>query len=87
MEWINKNIDKVAHVFVSFFLVFYIELILRIFGYDQPVPLASIATCFIGFGKEVYDDYKRSGAGDWKDLVADVVGVLLANIYFYASIT
>lgn len=87
MEWLNRNIDKVAHVFVSFFLVFYIELILRIVGYDQPVPLASILTCLIGLLKEVYDDYKRSGAGDWKDLVADIIGVILANIYLYATIS
>jgi len=83
MEWLNRNIDKVAHVFVSFFLVFYIELILRIVGYDQTVPLATIATCIIGLLKEIYDDYKRPGAGDWKDLVADIIGVILANIYLF----
>lgn len=83
MEWINKNIDKVAHVFVSFFLVFLFEVFFKfILNYDQPVPLASATAFFVGMFKERFDEHK-GGRIDWKDLLANAIGIVLANIYLY----
>lgn len=82
-KWLDRNIDKVAHTFVSFFLVFFFEIILRrLVGYDQPVPLGTSIAFFCGLGKELYDEY-TGGRIDWKDLVANAIGLILANIYFY----
>ena len=66
------GIDKVAHFAVSAFLCLAISRFL-------PVWAGITATMVLGIGKEVYDAL-TGGKVDWKDLLADTLGVVLATI-------
>jgi uncharacterized protein YfiM (DUF2279 family) len=72
-EVIRKvGIDKVAHFALSAFLCLAIARFL-------PLWVGITATMALGIGKEVYDA-KTGGKVDWKDLIADGLGIVLATI-------
>ena len=66
------GIDKIAHFSVSGLLVF-------VFGKFVPFWAASILVLILGISKEIYDA-KMGGKIDFKDLLADLLGVALATI-------
>lgn len=70
---LNKNIDKVAHLFVSYFLLTIFSLVLPLWG-------AIILAFLFGLGKEIYD--KKF---DYKDLIADIIGIIIGVIYVWLT--
>lgn len=66
------GIDKIAHFSVSGLLVF-------VFGKFLPFWVASILVLVLGITKEVYDA-KTGGKIDFRDLLADLLGVAVATI-------
>jgi len=66
------GIDKVAHFSVSAFLTLGI-------AYFFPVWVAVVIVTTVGFGKE-YIDYKNGGKFDWKDIQADMLGIITATV-------
>lgn len=62
--------DKLKHIAVSAIIAVVLNLIL-------PWWVAAILTLAIGVGKEVYDKVTGKGHPEWKDLLADLVGILI----------
>ena len=62
--------DKLKHIVVSAIIMVALSLVL-------PKWVAAIITLTIGIGKEVYDKVSKKGWAEWKDLVADCIGVLI----------
>lgn len=64
------TIDKYKHVVVSAIITVALNLFL-------PWLVAALVTLCIGVGKEVYDKVSGNGHPEWKDLAADLVGILI----------
>jgi putative lipoprotein len=64
------TIDKYKHIVVSAIITVVLNLIL-------PWWVAGLVTLSIGVGKEVYDKVSGKGCAEWKDLLADVIGILI----------
>ena len=64
------TIDKYKHIVVS-------AIIMVIFNLFLPTYLAAIITLAIGIGKEIYDKVTNKGCAEWKDLIADVIGIII----------
>lgn len=62
--------DKLKHIVVSAIIMVTLNLIL-------PTWIAALITLSIGIGKEVYDKVSGKGCAEWKDLLADLVGILI----------
>lgn len=62
--------DKLKHVVVSSVMAALLNLIL-------PWWVAGILTLCVGIGKEVYDKVSGKGHPEWKDLLADLVGIVV----------
>ncbi len=62
--------DKLKHVVVSAVMATVLSLFF-------PWWAAAGITFAIGVGKEVYDKVSGKGHSEWKDLLADVVGILI----------
>ena len=62
--------DKLKHIVVSAIIVVALNLFL-------PWWVAGLITLAIGVGKEVYDKVSGKGHAEWKDLLADFVGILI----------
>ena len=62
--------DKLKHIVVSAIIM----VILAIF---LPKWIAAIVTLSISIGKELYDKYSGKGYAEWKDLFADIIGILI----------
>lgn len=68
MEMIGE--DKLKHIVVSATIAVALNLFL-------PWWVAALITLAIGVGKEVYDKVSGKGCAEWKDLLADLVGILI----------
>lgn len=64
------TIDKYKHIVVSAIIAVALNLFL-------PWWVVALVTLAIGVGKEVYDKVSKKGHAEWRDLVADVVGVVI----------
>lgn len=62
--------DKLKHIVVSAIIAVVLNLFL-------PWWVAALITLAIGIGKEVYDKVTGKGHSEWKDLLADLVGILI----------
>lgn len=62
--------DKLKHIVVSAIIAVALNLFL-------PWWVAAILTLCVGIGKEVYDKITGKGNPEWKDLAADLVGILI----------
>ncbi len=62
--------DKLKHIVVSAIICVALNLFM-------PWWVAALVTLCIGVGKEVYDKVSGKGCAEWKDLVADLVGILI----------
>ena len=66
------GIDKIAHFFASAFLVLALNLIL-------PWWISALITVILSFLKELLD--KKTGTyWDWKDIYADLLGIVISVI-------
>lgn len=75
MRQINELFEKAGmdgckHVILSAVIACLIGLVL-------PTWIAALITFGIGIGKEVYDKVSGRGCAEWKDLVCDVVGIII----------
>lgn len=71
---INRiGIDKILHVLVSLVLMLEFQRFLPVWG-----ALTVVLT--IGIIKEVYDKVSGKGTPDWRDIVADCIGIVLGLI-------
>lgn len=64
------GIDGYKHIVVSAILTVGLGLFL-------PTWVAAIVTLLIGIGKEVYDKISNKGYAEWKDLICDLIGILI----------
>lgn len=64
------QVDKLKHIVVS-------AIIMVIFNLFLPTYMAAIITFAIGIGKEVYDKTTNKGCPEWKDLLADIIGIII----------
>ena len=62
--------DKLKHIVVSAIIAVVLNLFL-------PWWVAGLITLAIGVGKEVYDKVTDKGHPEWKDLAADLTGILI----------
>ena len=62
--------DKLKHIVVSAIIAVSLNLFL-------PWWVAAILTLCVGIGKEVYDKVSGKGNPEWKDLAADLIGILI----------
>lgn len=63
--------DGLLHILCS-------ALLTSVLGWFAPLWLAVLATLIVGVGKEIiYDKLMKRGTPQWKDLVADLVGIAI----------
>lgn len=71
---INRiGIDKILHVLVSLVLMLEFQRFLPVWG-------ALTVVLAIGIIKEVYDKMSGKGSPDWRDIVADCIGIILGLV-------
>lgn len=66
----TKYCDKLAHAFGCAYLVLVLNMFVEVF-------VACWIVISLAIIKELVDKYLLGGRADWKDLVADVVGIAL----------
>lgn len=79
LNWFGQ--DGLAHILVSLILC-------AVLAAFMPVWIAALVAIAIGFIKElVWDKLLKKGTAEWRDIIADAVGVLLGVfiIILYAS--
>lgn len=62
--------DKLKHIVVSAIIAVVLNLLL-------PWWVAALIVLAIGIGKEVYDKTTNKGCPEWKDLLADIIGIII----------
>lgn len=62
--------DKLKHIVVSAVIMVLLSLFL-------PKLIAAVVTLTIGIGKELYDKYTGKGCAEWKDLLSDIIGIVI----------
>ena len=76
IQWLNNKLgvqsDKVLHFLVSFVIAFPLMAV--------NIYLAIGATLVIGLYKEFTDSHKEGIYWSWGDLLADILGILIAII-------
>lgn len=71
---INRiGIDKILHVLVCLVLMLEFQRFLPVWG-------ALTIVLAIGIIKEIYDKVSDKGTPDWRDIVADCIGIILGLI-------
>lgn len=65
--------DKLLHISVSMVLTLELRRFL-------PCWQAVLIVLTIGIAKEVYDKISGKGTPEWKDIIADIVGIALGSI-------
>lgn len=75
MKYLNKLFawmgnDGMAHVILS-------ALICGVLNLFLPWELAAMITLAVGIGKELYDRISGKGCSEWKDILCDIVGILI----------
>lgn len=62
--------DKLKHIVVSAIIMVALSIVL-------PKLVAAAITFSIGICKEVYDKVSKKGSAEWKDILADSVGIII----------
>ena len=75
MKYLNKifawmGSDGMQHVILSSLIASVLSLVL-------PWWFAGIITLMVGVGKEIYDERSGKGCAEWKDIVCDIIGILI----------
>ena len=69
----NISKDKWEHYAVALTLT-------RLFRILLPRWIAGLVVLGISVGKELYDKFTHKGTPEWKDLLADVLGIIVGMI-------
>ena len=77
-EWIGDNFDKCLHFIVCLSLTTVFSTLISVWA-------AGVTVLIIGIGKELYD-YADYGKFDWKDLLADVIGIGYILLFYYFNL-
>lgn len=62
--------DGLKHIVVS-------AIIITILNIFLPMWLSATITLVIGVGKELYDKISGKGCAEWKDIVCDIIGIII----------
>ena len=62
--------DGLKHIVVS-------AIIITILNIFLPMWLSATITLVIGVGKELYDKISGKGCAEWKDIVCDIIGIVI----------
>ena len=62
--------DGLKHIIVS-------AIIITILNIFLPIWLSATITLVIGIGKELYDKISDKGCAEWKDIVCDIIGIII----------
>lgn len=62
--------DGMKHIIISSVIAMLLNLLI-------PFWVAGLLTLAIGVGKEVYDKVSGKGHPEWKDLLADLLGIVI----------
>ena len=78
MKYLNKlfawmGSDGMMHVILSTLICAVLNLVL-------PWEISALITLVIGVGKELYDRTSGKGCAEIKDLVCDIVGIIIGII-------
>lgn len=80
----DRKFDKCKHLFVSgllTFIFFHLCYWFKLWMWWSPIVALTI-----GFVKEVIDKFnKKKGLFDWKDIVADFVGIAMISLIYLFS--
>ncbi len=76
-ELIKKHADKIAHFAVNFCII----LAAGIFRNGWLVLIGVLIAVVVSISKEIWDKATGKGVCDWKDLVADAIGIVAALIF------
>lgn len=82
-DWLGK--DKFDHAMVSAGLVaaqFYFFHVEQNWERQSSRKIAVTSTFAMGVAKEIYDSLSGRGTPSWKDLLADIAGIVLAATAF-----
>lgn len=78
MSYLNKlfawmGSDGMEHVILSALIACILNIVL-------PWWVAAIITLAVGIGKEIYDKVSGKGCSEVKDIVCDIVGILIGIV-------
>lgn len=76
-EFVKKHADKIAHFAVNFCIV----LAAGVFKNGWLVLAGVLVAVAASLAKEVWDKITGKGECDWRDLVADAIGIAAALIF------
>lgn len=76
-EFVKRHADKIAHFAVNFCIV----LAAGIFRNGWLVLIGVLIAVVVSISKEIWDKVTGKGVCDWKDLVADAIGIVAALIF------
>ncbi|MDO7788266.1 hypothetical protein [Desulforamulus aquiferis] len=71
--------DKLLHIFISFLLF------MTLIHFLHP-HIAALLTLALGIAKEIYDQLSGKGTPEYKDILANFLGILAGYIVFYSVI-
>ena len=73
MKYLTKYKDKIYHFYVCFSITCILSYI--------SIILATSIALLAGLIKEIYDDRQPNNKFDFYDLIADILGVIMAIFY------
>jgi len=72
--------DKRLHLFFSFLMDICLLFFLYLLEVKNGIIIANAITALFWIGKEIYDCFKPNPTGfSWGDLLADLIGMIVAN--------
>lgn len=89
IQWLaHWDKDKLLHVMIVMIVALTTASILHIAGFATWIVIVGslLAAAIAAIGKEIYDEYKDGDWFDTKDLIADGVGLALAELYIITLI-
>jgi len=79
--------DKRLHLFFSFLMDICLLFALYLLEVKNGIIIANAITALFWIGKEVWDCFKPNPTGfSFGDLLADLIGMIVANVVFFIYI-
>jgi len=78
------GLDKLKHLSSSFMMTttgYYFQNRVASVSKEQALATSGIFTVSLGFGKECRDNRKPKGFFSYRDLIADIAGIVLATVF------
>lgn len=76
-EFVKRHADKIAHFAVNFCIV----LAAGVFKKGWLIIAGVLIAVIASVAKEIWDKVSGKGECDWKDLVADAIGIVAGLIF------